>query len=140
MVNVVRYSPFDDSFDELMRGFFVRPMRFDARRDVQIKMDVAEDDKAYKVHAEIPGVSKEAIQVSIEGNQVAISAEVKHEKDTKENGKVLRSERCYGKVYRAFSLAQDVDDANATASYRNGVLELMLPKKAASSAKRLAIQ
>jgi HSP20 family protein len=140
MVNVVRYTPFEDPIDELMRGFFVRPMSFDAGRDVRIKMDVAEDDKAYKVLAEIPGVGKDEIQVSIDGNEVAISAEVKREKDAKENGKVLRSERYYGKVYRTFSLAQDVDEAGAKASYANGVLELTLPKKAATSARRLTIQ
>jgi HSP20 family protein len=140
MVNVVRYSPFDDSLDELMRGFFIRPMSVDSGREVQIKMDISEDDKAYKVHAEIPGVSKDEIQVSIEGNQVAVSAEVKREKEAKENGKLLRSERYYGKVYRAFSLAQEVDEATAKASYNNGVLELTLPKKAATSARRLTIQ
>jgi HSP20 family protein len=140
MVSVVRYTPFEDSFDELMRGFLVRPLSVEASRQVQIKVDVSEDDKAYKVLAELPGVSKDEIQVSIEDNEVAISAEVKREKETKENGKTLRSERYYGKVYRAFSLAQDVDEAGAKASYTNGVLELTLPKKAATSARRLTIQ
>nr|WP_297448087.1 Hsp20/alpha crystallin family protein [Ferrovum sp.] len=50
----------------------------------QIKLDVSEDDKAYKVKAEIPGVKKENIQVSIEGNQISISAETKKEKEEKE--------------------------------------------------------
>jgi HSP20 family protein len=140
MVNVVRYTPFEDSFDDLLRGFFVRPMSVDAGREVRIKMDIAEDDKAYKVLAEIPGVSKDEIQVSIDGNEVAISAEVKREREAKEIGKALRSERYYGKVHRAFSLAQDVDEAGAKASYANGVLELTLPKKAVTSARRLTIQ
>jgi HSP20 family protein len=54
--------------------------------------------------------------------------------------KSLRSERYHGKVYRAFSLAQDVDEAAAEAKYTDGVLELRLPKKAAESAKKLTIQ
>ena len=100
-------------------------------------MDVKEDDKAYTVHAEIPGVKKEDISVSIDGNQVSISAEVKSQKEDKQGEKVLRSERYYGKVYRAFSLAQDVDQESAKAKYESGVLELALPKRAASATRRL---
>ena len=103
-------------------------------------MDVSEDDKAYHVHAEIPGVKREDIQVNIEGNQVSISAEVKNEKDVKEGEKLLHSERYYGSVSRAFSLAQDVDEGAAQAKYRDGVLELTLPKKIVASARKLVIQ
>lgn len=80
MANILRYRPIDDTFDDLFRGFFMRPVRFDGQQEIQLKMDVSEDDKAYTVHAEIPGVKKEDINVSIEGGQVAISAEVKNER------------------------------------------------------------
>lgn len=142
MGNIARYDPFDvtlEPFDDLFRGFF-RPVRMEGAPVVQIKMDVKESDKAYLVHAEVPGVSKEDIHVTIDGNQVAISAEVKKEKEEKEGEKVLRSERYYGKVYRAFSLAQEVDQAASHAKYANGVLELTLPKKAVSAAKKLAVE
>jgi len=140
MANILRYSPADDAFDDLFRGFFMRPVRFEGQPEVQIKMDVNEDDKAYNVHAEIPGVRKEDIHVAIDGNQVSISAEVKNEKEVKEGEKVLRSERYYGKVSRAFTLGQDVDEAAAQAKYNNGVLELTLPKKKAMASKKLTIQ
>lgn len=140
MANILRYKPADDAFDDLFRGFFMRPVRFEGQPEVQIRMDVSEDDKAYTIHAEIPGVKKEDIHVSIEGNQVAISAEIKNEKDVKEGEKVLRSERYYGKASRAFSLDHDVDEATAQAKYNNGVLELHLPKKIADKAKRLNIE
>ena len=140
MANILRYNPADDAFDDLFRGFFMRPVRFEGQPDVQIKMDVNEDDKAYTVHAEIPGVKKEDIHVTIDGNQVAISAEVRNEKEVKEGEKVLRSERYYGKVSRVFTLGQDVDEAAAQAKYDNGVLELRLPKQAAAKAKRLAVE
>jgi HSP20 family protein len=142
MVNVTRFAPFDDSFDELLRGFFVRPMAFEgAPQSAQaIRVDVRESEKDYVIHAEIPGVKKEDIQVNIEGNQVSISAETKAEKEEKKDEKVLRSERYVGKVARSFTLAHDIDEAKAQAKYSDGVLELMLPKKAASSAKKLAIQ
>jgi len=143
MANITRYDPFDvalDPFDDLFRGF-LRPVRFEGQtQQMQIKMDVKEDEKAYNIHAEIPGVKKEDIHVTIAGNQVTISAEVKKEKEEKEGEKLLRSERYYGKVYRSFTLGQDVDEATSTAKYNEGVLNLTLPKKATSSAKKLAIQ
>lgn len=141
MANITRWDPFDD-VDELFKGFFLRPMRLEAgpEQPVRIKMDVREDDKAYTVHAEIPGVKKEDISVSIDGNQVSIGAEVKSQKEEKQGEKVLRTERYYGKVYRAFSLAQDVDQEGAKAKYENGVLELTLPKRAATATRRLTVQ
>lgn len=142
MANLTRYSPFDEAFDDLFKGFFVRPVAYDdnTQTPVNIRMDVSENDQAYVVHAEIPGVKKEDIHVTIDGNQVAISAESKYEREQKEGEKVLRSERRYGKAYRAFTLAQDVDEASAEAKSVDGVLELTLPKKAATSAKRLSVQ
>jgi len=140
MANISRWDPFEESLDDLVKGFFLRPVRAESQEPVRIKMDVKEDDKTYTVHAEIPGVKKEDIQVSIEGNQVAISAEVKREKQEKQAEKVLRSERYYGRVYRAFALAQDVDQDKAQAKYENGVLELTLPKKAATSTRTLQVQ
>lgn len=140
MANILRYRPMDDTFDDLFRGFFMRPVRFDGQQEVQLKLDVSEDDKAYTVHAEIPGVKKEDINVSIEGNQLAISAEVKNEKEVKEGEKVLRSERYYGSVSRTFSLADDVDDSKAEAKYADGVLTLQLPKKATAAARKVTVQ
>ena len=140
MANITRWDPLED-MDELFKGFFLRPMRLEVPdQPARMKMDVKEDERAFTVHAEIPGVKKEDIQVSIDGNQVAISAEVRSEKQEKQGEKVLRSERYTGKVYRAFSLAQDVDQETAKAKYDNGVLELTLPKKAASATRRLAVQ
>lgn len=141
MANLTRYNPIDDTFDDLFRGFFMRPVRMDlgTQQDVQIKMEVKENDKNYTVHAEIPGVKKDDIHVTVEGNQVVISAEVKNEKEIKEGEKVLRSERYYGKMSRSFSLGQDVDESAAQAKYTDGVLELVLPKKIATASKKLTI-
>ncbi len=140
MANILRYNPVDTAFDDLFRGFFMRPVRYDGQQEIQIKLDVSEDDKAYTVHAEIPGVKKEDIHVTVDGSQVAISAEVKNEKEVKEGEKVLRSERYYGKVSRAFQLDQDVDEAAAQAKYNDGILELRLPKRISAKSKNLTIQ
>ncbi len=142
MVNLTRYSPFDDTLDDLFRGFFVRPVSFEGHPSGTrtFRVDVAENDKAYILRAELPGVKKEDINVTIDGDTVAVSAEVKAEKDVKNGERVLRSERYAGKLYRAFTLGQTMDDASASAKYADGVLELTLPKKAAVQAKRISIQ
>ena len=141
MANVTRYSTLDTALDDLMRGFFVRPMNFEpAATPAQLRVDVTENDNGYVVRAEIPGVKKDDINVAIDGNQVEISAEVKNEKDVKEGEKVLRSERYYGKVYRAFALGHDIDEGSTQARYVDGILELNLAKKATSKARRVTIQ
>jgi len=147
MANISRYDPLSlartDPFgdiDDLFKGFFMRPVMLEGQPQMQIKTDVKEDDSGYTIHADIPGVKKEDIHVSIEGNQVSISAETKTEKEEKKGEKVLRSERYYGKVARSFTLAHDVDESKSQAKYTDGVLELTLPKKVVSAAKKLAIQ
>jgi HSP20 family protein len=141
MVNITRYNAFDDAMDDLFRGFFVRPLSFEAPAGAaQFRVDVSENENAYTLRAEIPGVKKEDISITIDGDTVAISAEVKNESEVKNGDRVLRSERHYGKVYRAFTLGQPVDETAAAAKYNDGVLELTLPKKAAAQAKRVTIQ
>lgn len=138
MGNLTRIDPFEDLF----RGFLVKPMEFQSPVEApKIKLDVKEEAKAFVVHAELPGVKKEDLHVTVDGNQVSISAEVKQEMEVKEGDRVLRSERYFGKVSRAFQLSQDIDDAKAQAKFSDGVLELTLPKKkAAATVKRLTIE
>ncbi|MDO9198812.1 MAG: Hsp20/alpha crystallin family protein [Rhodoferax sp.] len=133
-------STVNDPFESMFRRF-MSPMRMDRKLDeLEIRVDVVEKDGVFKVRADLPGVKKEDINIRIDGNLVQIDAETKGEKEFKgEGGKVLRSERYYGSVSRAFTLTQDVDDTKAVAKYEDGVLTLELPKKATSSSKRLAI-
>ena len=92
------------------------------------------------MHAEIPGVSKDEIQVAVEGNQVTISAEVKRTNEPKDGERVLRTERYYGAVYRSFTLPSELDESNSEARYDNGVLELKLAKKPAVAGRKLTVQ
>jgi HSP20 family protein len=139
MNNLTLYQPFADSaIDDLFRGFF-KPVRTE-RAPVSIKLDVAEKDGAYIVRAEIPGVSKDDIQVSIEGNQVTIGAEVKRETERKDGERVLHAERYVGSAFRSFSLPAELDEAASEAKYENGVLELTLAKKPALAGRKLTIQ
>ena len=141
MANITRFSPFEDSFDDLLRGFLVRPVAMEGdQRAPQFRMDVKEEGNAYLVHADIPGVKKDDIQITIDGNQVAISAEVKRVTEEKQGSRVLKSERYYGKVARSFTLASEIDQAAAVAKYTDGVLELTLPKKTGGSGKQITVQ
>ena len=136
MSHLTRLDPLDDLF----RGFFVRPVDMNTpTTPSSIRMDVTEQANAFVVHAELPGVKKEDIHVHVEGNQVSITAEIKQEKEVKDGERVLRAERYSGQVSRSFQLAQDIDDAQAASKFTDGVLELTLPKKAASASKRLTI-
>ena len=138
---MTRGSLFDDFFRDVAPGFYVRPLHGDALpAPSQIKVDVKESDKAYTVQAEVPGVPKDDIHVSIEGNVVTLRAEVKQQDSQTQDEKVLRTERYYGSVARSFQLPQEVDQAGAKAKYENGVLLLTLPKKQASGAQRLNIE
>ena len=134
MANITR---FDDLVDDLVNGFFVRPVAYQGRN---MKVDVAEKNGHYTVAAELPGVRKEDIQVTIDGAEVTLAAEVKREKEVAKDERVLHTERSYGKVTRSFTLPQEVDEAKAEAKFRDGVLELTLPKKAAAARKQVTIQ
>lgn len=125
---VARLDPFR-SVEDFFKDFSMRPAWHGADVEPRIKMDVSETDQAYTVKAEIPGVKKEDIKVDIEGNQVSISAETKKETEEKKGETVVRSERYYGQQFRSFTLGSEIDDAKAEAKYRDGVLELTLPKK-----------
>jgi len=140
MANITRFDPFNDLVDDLFKGYFVRPMWSEGRETVaRMKVDVAEKGDAYLVHAELPGVKKEDIQIAIDGAQVTLSAEVKREKEAGDGERWLHVERATGKVSRSFTLPQEVDDAKADAKFRDGVLELSLPKKSAAARKQITI-
>lgn len=135
---MARFSPWLDA-DEFWKQQGIRPTWAGLETEPDFRVDVSEDDGAYMVKAEIPGVKKEDIDISIEGNRVGISAEVKKEKEEKEGKRVVRSERYYGSLYRGFTLDQDVDEAKSEATYADGVLTLRLPKKAGTAAKKIMV-
>lgn len=133
MSNLARFNPFSELrepfADDFFKGFALRPVYRMMEGEPQIRLDLSEDDRHFFVKAEIPGVRKEDIKVSVDGNQVSLSAEVKKEKEEKEGARVIRTERFYGSVARSFTLGENVDPSAAQAKYDNGVLQLTLPKK-----------
>jgi len=149
MVNIVRRDPlFSDitrldpftNMDDLLKGFGMRPFLNETEARSLIKVDLSEDDKAYTIRAEIPGVNKDDIKIQVDGNRVSISAETKQEKEEKEGERVIRRECYQGSSYRSFSLDSEVDETKAQAKYENGMLELTLPKTNGRTAKRIEIK
>jgi HSP20 family protein len=142
MAALTPFNPFslEQDFDDLFRGF-VRPLRITGvDLPAQIKVDVTEKDDAYVVHAELPGVNRDDVQVSVDGRTVTISAEVKRLDEKKDGDRVLRSERYYGSVSRGFMLPQDLDESASKAVFKDGVLELTLAKRSAPAQKKLRIE
>ena len=127
MANIARFNPFFD-VDGLLLGFRLAPLRWNGESEPKVKADVNENNKAYTIHAEVPGAKQEDLKVTIDGNQVAIRAEVKRASEEKAGGRAAHSERYYGNLYRSFSLDSAVDEAGGLATYKDGVLDMVLPK------------
>lgn len=104
------------------------------------RLNVTENEKAFEVRAEMPGVKKEDVKVTIENQRVTIEAEAKREDEQREGESVVYSERAASKFMRSFVLPTEVDDAAAEARMENGVLILTLPKKQGNLSKRLTVQ
>jgi HSP20 family protein len=135
---LTRFSSSPD-LDDMFRSLALRPMFRELETAPDVRIEVTEDDKAYHVKADVPGLRKEDIEISIEGNQVSIGAEVRRETDKRKDDKIIHSERYYGRVYRGFTLPMDVESSKANARYEDGVLSLTLPKKGNGHSRRIAI-
>lgn len=132
---LARFNPMRDFGFDMFD--FMRPTGlFDSEN---IRLDISETEQAYLVKAEMPGIKRDDIKVSIQGDQVSISADIDAQQESNE-GNIVCRERYHGKQFRSFTLPQWVDEDNAIASYQDGVLELTLPKKGGGSAKQLTIQ
>ena len=128
-------DPFHSSLFDVIP--FFRPAQTAAWQGA--RMDVAEDETRYYLAIELPGIPKEAIQVSVYENSVSISAEAASPQQQEQQNWLLR-ERGFGKISRNISLPEAVDDHSSEARYAEGVLYLTLQKKRASQVKRITIQ
>jgi len=133
---------FGDDFDNLFEGFF-RPMRWTdeetASQGLAPALDVVERNGDFVVKAELPGVKKEDIDVSVENGVLTITAESKSEHEEKEGDRVIRQERRYGRYVRSLRLGKAVDEKQVKANYKDGVLELTLPKAEEVKPKKISV-
>lgn len=133
-----RRSLIDELFGDVNPGFFIRPLHGDGLPS-QIKVEVKEDKDSYTVLAELPGLKKEDIHVSVDNKLLTISAEIQQEDKKTEDEKVIHSERYYGQVSRSIELQTEIDLSRAQAKYDQGILSMQLPKKTGSSTQRLTV-
>jgi HSP20 family protein len=104
------------------------------------RLNLAETEKSFEVQADLPGVDKDDVKVTIDGARVQIEAECRRANERREGETVVYAERTARKFMRSFTLPSEVDDTAAQARLENGVLILSLPKKQGSEARRLTIQ
>ena len=126
---------FDDTFDR----FFATQAGGSEDSARSPSLDVAESDRAYTVKLEMPGVAKEDVKVAIDGRQVSVQAQIQRVDEKKEGERVVYRERSSSSYARTFTLAAEVDQAEAAAKLDNGVLTLTLPKRGARSAAQLTV-
>ena len=102
-------------------------------------VDIMEDEKEYLIQAELPDMKKEDVRLTVENGVLAISGERKFEKEEK-GRKYHRIERAYGRFVRSFSLSEDADGSKVTANFKDGVLQVHLPKSVKAKQKTVEIK
>ncbi|MDH4185777.1 MAG: Hsp20/alpha crystallin family protein [Nitrospira sp.] len=103
------------------------------------RVDITEDDKAYVIKADLPEVKKEDIKLTVQDNVMSISGERKYEKEEKSK-KYHRVEREYGSFMRSFTLPEDADGSKVNAEYKDGVLNVRLPKSEKAKPKSIEVK
>jgi HSP20 family protein len=127
--------------DRIFDSFFGRvPADHDKRDGIWLPLvDIEESQDEVLVRAEVPGMTKDDIKVSVVGNILTLSGERKYQSE--EKGRTFhRMERAYGKFYRSITLPTEVDNARVKAQYKDGVLTIALPKSENNRPKEIAIE
>lgn len=130
-----------DDVDRVFEGFF-RPMRWLEEATTETfapPIDITERDGEFVVRTDLPGVKKEDISITLENGILTIAGEYKNEDQRKEGDRVLRQERRYGRYVRSLRLGTQVDEKKVKANYRDGVLELLLPKAEEAKPKKISV-
>lgn len=144
---IIRYRP-RDMIDEMSRLFernWGAPMLADDESSAatvgwQPAVDVKEEDKQFVITADIPGVDPEDIEVHMENGMLTIQGERETKEEKKEDKGFSRVERSYGKFYRRFSLPDTADAESISAKGKHGVLEIQIPKRSASTARKIQVK
>lgn len=140
MTNLRHYDPFAvEPISDMLQGM-LRSFRGSADTGLAFKVDVSESDSGYTLSAELPGVKKEDIEVSVDRGTVMIAAKVERSSEQKEGERVIRRERYSGSMHRAFTLDANIDESRVDATYSNGLLRVLLPKKESSPQQRITVK
>ncbi len=104
-----------------------------------LRLDVVDKDDAFEIKADLPGVKRDDLKIHINGRDVDIAAEMSGESKEEHDGKLLQSERVYGRFHRRLTLGEELDADRAKAAYEDGVLTITLPKNRNAKRKLLKV-
>lgn len=144
----LRWNPWKDleEMEKRLSTFFGRPPEGSGEKKESLAVaewspvvDITEDDKEYLIKAELPEMKKEDIKINVQDDVLSISGERKYEKDEK-GKKYHRVERAYGSFLRSFTLPQDADGSKVSATYKDGVLAIHLPKSEKAKPKAIEVK
>ena len=113
---------------DLFGDDFFRDDFFKSEKNNLMKTDIKETEDSYILDIDLPGYKKEDIKVDITDGYLTINAKTSHEKEDKEKGKFVRRERFMGECSRSFYVGEDIKEDEVTASFKNGILNLEVPK------------
>ncbi len=144
------FKRFEEMMNRMFEEFWGRPQRpllSSGERGGEMlpaeyrppSIDVVETDREVIARAEMPGLNKEDIKINLTEDRLEISAETKKEEEKKEKGYVYKEIRS-GNYYRAVALPSPIDPNNAQASYKNGVLEIRMPKTEVKEKKEIKVE
>lgn len=145
-MSITRFTPLNDivslrdAMDQLFQESFIRPngMTGFAAGQIPAPVDLWETKDAYHLHVDLPGLTPDEIAINVTGDTVSLSGEQKPRTDVPAEG-YLRQERRSGKFQRAFTLPVQIESNTVTATFKNGVLELVLPKAESVKPKTVKI-
>jgi HSP20 family protein len=146
MSAIIRRDSLGNLFDDFFSDYFTRSGWPVAARGADRaatslpRLDVVDRGDSYAVTVDLPGVKKQDINITVEGSRVAIKAETKAQVERKDGDKLLYTERTAASFARSFELPAEVSEDKADASYENGVLQLVLPKRQQVAGRRLDVR
>ncbi len=144
-MRIVKYEPFS-GFDTISRH--VNTLITDLQKNASVnnqaefspRMDISETEQAYFIHAELPGVQKEDIKISISEDKIlSISGEKKKSEQVQDEN-FVRMERFYGTFHRTFTLPDHIQSSSIKADFTNGILEISLPKSELIKPKEITVE
>jgi HSP20 family protein len=148
MMSLVRFSPkkemlkFHEDFDRMFNGFFVpstrRWMKMDGDTAWNPVVDILDKEDAFLIKAELPGIDKKDLSVDVKDRVLTLKGERTSKDEVKEES-YYRRERFYGKFERSFTLPVDVDSEKIKADYKDGVLNIVIPKPEEKKPKQITV-
>ena len=139
----LRIAPIDQSFERLMHGLFDSPAATstaEGTRTSHLALDIRETSDAYEVEAELPGLRKEDVRISVDAGRISIEAESTRQRAAKEGEKLIHAERNVRKLSRSFSLPVELDESRIEARLEDGILTLTLPKKPVAQPTQIIVR